>query len=648
MKTETSAAGTKTYGYDALGNVNQETWSLLKIGADPTDPASFVSETLGFQYDAFGRLLQMVYPGPAAETVSYGYDSGGQLDTVTGVTQNGQSTPYVQHIGYDEFGQKEVFVSGNGIRTTYGYEPVNRRLTQLNASERDPVLAQTGAPARPFQQMSYSYDAVGNITQIRNDAPFDPTLTGPVQVGPVVENFTYDDLYQLESVDGIAQTGSASQAHFGLTMSYDAIGNIVSKQQQNAVDTLSGTTVTSSAIQDNGTYTSAYSYKGPRPHAPTEVDDTVPADVSSTTVNGSFTYDPSGNQGGWTRTSSKGTTTRELTFDEENRLTQVTQNGIELQSSLYDGAGQRTAKRANDSTQTAYFGPYMTVRDGTVVTKHIFAGDERVATKIVPNLADEQCSNCTDSPSVLYFHSDHLGSTSFVSDATQALVSRQEYFPSGEQWLDMDNPTQGIPPTYLFNGKELDTETGLYYYGARYYDPRVQVWVSPDPILAQYMRGKPNGGVITPANLDLYTYAWNNPVSTPDSNGECPWCGTAIGAVAGGVYSGVAYAFTAPRGQTWGQFFVGAGNAVGGGVVYGAVVGTIATVNPQAAFVFIGATQVKDEKDLWKLGLAAPLVTGSSSGTAPQGYPTPHQADPIPQTDPPSTPNTPISLPAFS
>ncbi|MCL2449850.1 MAG: RHS repeat-associated core domain-containing protein, partial [Polyangiaceae bacterium] len=167
--------------------------------------------------------------------------------------------------------------------------------------------------------------------------------------------------------------------------------------------------------------------------------------------------------------------------------------------------------RANDSTQTAYFGPYMTVRDGTVVTKHIFAGDERVATKIVPNLADEQCTNCTDGPSVLYFHSDHLGSTSFVSDATQTLVSRQEYFPSGEVWFDQDTTnTQGIPPAYLFNGKELDTETGLYYYGARYYDPRVQVWASPDPILAQYMRGEPGGGVLQPINLSLYSYAWNN------------------------------------------------------------------------------------------------------------------------------------------
>jgi RHS repeat-associated protein len=109
-----------------------------------------------------------------------------------------------------------------------------------------------------------------------------------------------------------------------------------------------------------------------------------------------------------------------------------------------------------------------------------------------------------------------------VTDATQALVSHEEYFPSGEVWIDQDNPAPGIPQPYLFNGKELDTETGLYYYGARYYDPRVQIWASPDPILSQYMRGSPAGGVLNPQNLGLYTYAWNSPLVHGDPDGLCP------------------------------------------------------------------------------------------------------------------------------
>ena len=66
-----------------------------------------------------------------------------------------------------------------------------------------------------------------------------------------------------------------------------------------------------------------------------------------------------------------------------------------------------------------------------------------------------------------------------------------------------------------FYGKELD-ETGLYYYGARYYDPRTSQWVSPDPILKSYMRGEDNKGVFLPVNLGLYTYVANNPVRNQD------------------------------------------------------------------------------------------------------------------------------------
>lgn len=74
---------------------------------------------------------------------------------------------------------------------------------------------------------------------------------------------------------------------------------------------------------------------------------------------------------------------------------------------------------------------------------------------------------------------------------------------------------------YKFTGKELDKETGLYYFGARYYDPRTQVWQSPDPILSSYLDGKRGmGGVYNPVNLGLYTYAGNNPINIVDINGK--------------------------------------------------------------------------------------------------------------------------------
>jgi RHS repeat-associated protein len=72
---------------------------------------------------------------------------------------------------------------------------------------------------------------------------------------------------------------------------------------------------------------------------------------------------------------------------------------------------------------------------------------------------------------------------------------------------------------YKFTGKELDPETGLYYFGARYYDPRVSVWVSVDPIIDEYLEGKPNSGIYNAININLYRYAALNPVRLTDPTG---------------------------------------------------------------------------------------------------------------------------------
>jgi len=103
-----------------------------------------------------------------------------------------------------------------------------------------------------------------------------------------------------------------------------------------------------------------------------------------------------------------------------------------------------------------------------------------------PQLRSGAIGNGNDNPEVFqyYYHSDHLGSSSLITNLDGDVVQHVEYMPFGEVFIEERNNTWNTP--YLFNAKELDEETGLYYYGARYYNPRVSLWLSADPLAEKY------------------------------------------------------------------------------------------------------------------------------------------------------------------
>ena len=117
-----------------------------------------------------------------------------------------------------------------------------------------------------------------------------------------------------------------------------------------------------------------------------------------------------------------------------------------------------------------------------------------------------------------HYQTGHLGSTGYLTDKDGALKQHIEYTPWGESWFD--NPTTPLLD-YKFTGKEQDS-TGLYYFGARYYDPRTSVWVSTDPILNKYIGEDNNNsnGIYTQINLSVYSYSYFNPINVIDGNGE--------------------------------------------------------------------------------------------------------------------------------
>ncbi len=113
-----------------------------------------------------------------------------------------------------------------------------------------------------------------------------------------------------------------------------------------------------------------------------------------------------------------------------------------------------------------------------------------------------------------------------------------EYFPYGETWIHNKATSEQESTPYKFTSKELDTETGLYYYGARYYDAKLSRWISVDPILSNYLNGKPAGGVFNPFNLNVYGYCASNPVKYVDPDGNFVF---AIPLAYQGVIIGIAF-----------------------------------------------------------------------------------------------------------
>ena len=125
--------------------------------------------------------------------------------------------------------------------------------------------------------------------------------------------------------------------------------------------------------------------------------------------------------------------------------------------------------------------------------------------------------SCCISPSInhqpetdsltFYYHPDHLGSTTYITDREGNPEQYLSYLPYGEVFIDKSFKDAYATP-YKFNGKELDEETGLYYYGARYLHPKYAMWLSVDRFADNY------------PNMSSYNTFGDNPTHNIDINGD--------------------------------------------------------------------------------------------------------------------------------
>jgi len=269
---------------------------------------------------------------------------------------------------------------------------------------------------------------------------------------------------------------------------------------------------------------------------------------------------------------------------------------VEPPSILYhDADGQRVKQMAADGKTTLYTGQWYEVTftanpADTVWSAYYYLGGQRVALRQ---------GAVGQAGTVYWLHADHLGSTSEVSTATASLSERERYFPYGQVRYSSGT----LPTTYTFTGQRLDG-TGLLYYGARYYDPRIGRFVSADslvqagpktptpylPLTVSYTETRllerwnqrqrshvyPSTqqpqppAAVDPQSLNRYTYARNSPLAYIDNSGHLAWW--VAGGIVGGVGGFVAYALTHQDNFDWGQ----AALWTAGGAVVGATFGAAA------------------------------------------------------------------------
>jgi RHS repeat-associated protein len=469
------------------------------------------------------------------ETVTYTYNAGGLLRSMDGKKKSATFS-YVKQLGYDKFEQRVFLAYGNGTKTTYNYEPDRRRLKKMTAET---------TAKRVFMDNTYTYDKVNNILEMKNNAAIPASnLMG----GSSEYSYEYDDLYRLTKAQGSFK-GSNAQHTYNLSMSYNSVGGITQNTQVHK---------SKDQEQKKTTYDLNYTYGDTQPHAPVHIGEQT------------YTYDPNGNQLGW-KDDKTGQERKIMWDEENRIRSIYDNgsqhhyiydaSGERVIKGKSTGQrifvnGEWKAGSGGMGNYTVYVNPYLVLKSGGY-SKHYYIEGQRIVSKlgggwdntknvkaggdkvdyngktqkifdgIVKNLkflgADGQILTAGKSGKVppgqlngtatgnvneafrYFYHPDHLESTSYVTDASGEVYQHLEYMAFGETFVEEHSNTDRTP--YLFNGKELDEETGLYYYGARYYDARTSVWLSVDPLAEKYPTWTP------------YAYAFNNPINYIDPTG---------------------------------------------------------------------------------------------------------------------------------
>jgi RHS repeat-associated protein len=424
----------------------------------------------------------------------------------------GAFIPFLTAAEHDAKGQRLSVALGNGTASTYEYDPDTFRMTRLRTARP--------ANATVLQDIRYIFDPVGNVVSLA-DAAQAVVFHGGEQVRPE-RRFEYDAVYQLVRATGRESRAPATQPnHTDLVAvaaahphDVQAVRNYVEEYEYDDLGNIGRLR----HVAAGGSWTRRYQYAY----------ETNPADLTNRLTGTSEPGDPDGVfSSGYTYDPSGGMLTMPhlaggLAWNVFDQLAEVDLGGGGRAFHVYGAGGQRMRKvierNGNTKLEWIFLGPVMIFRrrrrDTDQLrferwTVHLGDGAGHVAQADIKTRDDddEDPANAVGAPLIRYQYSNHLGSVMLETDTNGDPVSYEEYHPYGTSAYRAARPGAHLSlKRFRFSGKERDDETGLYYFGARYYAPWLGRWTSADP--AGFADG-----------LNLYAFSLNNPATLSDPTG---------------------------------------------------------------------------------------------------------------------------------